>query len=183
MGRSYEIMPQVQIISDQDSLPPRTLPDVSAVTATLNRLKLRRAKLSNDIARMRKRLRRLMPKIDTRCTKGKSTEEHLSPKPSSDYQCRLIAGNALSQTAANSKGTRQRWSRLDRACRIALMETTDSASVETIYNRIERRGSIDIGSYNHPFRAIVLAMNALVQKGEAILLNDNGSRRWCRRAQ
>jgi hypothetical protein len=72
-------------------------------------------------------------------------------------------------------------SKLGRACRIALMETTEPASVETIYDRIERRGSFTFARYKRPLRAILLVMSAMVKRGEASLLNEAGRRRWRRR--
>jgi hypothetical protein len=59
---------------------------------------------------------------------------------------------------------------LERACRIALMETEQPVSVEAIYDRIVRRGSFVFLSHKRPFRAIGLAMATLVRRGEAILL-------------
>jgi len=69
-------------------------------------------------------------------------------------------------------------SELARACRIALMETSEPVSVEGIYDRIRRRGSFTFAGYKHPFRAIVLAMGAMVRSGEVGLFNDGGCRRW-----
>jgi hypothetical protein len=58
------------------------------------------------------------------------------------------------------------------------MEANQPASVEAIYDRIERRGSITFAGYKRPFRAITLAMNALVKQGEASVSQESGSRRW-----
>jgi hypothetical protein len=69
-------------------------------------------------------------------------------------------------------------SELARACRIALMEANGSVSVETIYDRVEKRESFSFVSDKHPFRAIVLAMSAMVKRGEASLLSEAGHRRW-----
>ena len=62
-------------------------------------------------------------------------------------------------------------SELARACRIALMEATESVSVETIYDRIERRESFSLVGYKHPFRAIVLAMSAMVKRLTVLLMH------------
>jgi hypothetical protein len=70
-----------------------------------------------------------------------------------------------------------RWE-LERACRIALLEAGGPVSVEALYDRIERRGPITFAGYKRPFRAIVLAMSAMVRRGEVSLLNDAGRRRW-----
>jgi len=69
---------------------------------------------------------------------------------------------------------------LERACRIALMEKEGPASVELIYDRIVRRGSLMFLSYKRPFRAITLALGALVKLGQASLLKTGRQRRWQR---
>ena len=55
---------------------------------------------------------------------------------------------------------------LERACRIALMEADQPASVEVIYERILQRRSLVLLSYKRPFRAITAAMIGLVKRGE-----------------
>jgi hypothetical protein len=84
---------------------------------------------------------------------------------------------------------RPRRTELERACRIALVEAEEPVSVEAIYERIVRRGSVNFFSYKRPFRAIALAMSSLTKKGEVILVVDRGSaggsgrgdqRRWRR---
>lgn len=68
---------------------------------------------------------------------------------------------------------------LERACRIALMEAEGPASVETIYDRIVRRGSLLFFGYKRPLRAIATAMSALVKRGEAALHpSTDDSRSW-----
>jgi hypothetical protein len=69
---------------------------------------------------------------------------------------------------------------LERACRIALMETEEPVSVERIYDRIVRRESLMFLSYKRPFRAIALAMGSLVKLGEARLQRTGSQRRWHR---
>jgi hypothetical protein len=78
---------------------------------------------------------------------------------------------------------------LERACRIALVEADEPASVEAIYERIVRRGSVTFFGYKRPFRAIALAMSNLTKKGEVILVAEKGrasvsrrggQRRWRR---
>ena len=95
-----------------------------------------------------------------------------------DRRRRPIAKSTLRQSPRNVRSTGPVRSELARACRIALMEATESVSVETIYDRIERRESFSFVGYKHPFRAIVLAMSAMVKRGEAILLSEAGHRRW-----
>ena len=54
------------------------------------------------------------------------------------------------------------------------MEEEGPATVEAIYDRIVRRGSLVFFGYKRPFRAIVSAMSALQRSGEAILLLQTG---------
>lgn len=61
-------------------------------------------------------------------------------------------------------------SQLERACRIALMEGEEPAPVETIYDRIVRRGSISFLGYKRPFRAITSTMCNLAKKGEVCVV-------------
>jgi hypothetical protein len=58
------------------------------------------------------------------------------------------------------------------------MEATEPMSLETIYDRIERRGSYTFAGYRHPFRAMVLALNGMVKQGEASFLREEGHRCW-----
>jgi hypothetical protein len=58
------------------------------------------------------------------------------------------------------------------------MEASEPVSAETLYDRIERRGSFKFSGYKHPLRAIGLAMGAMVRQGQALLHNDGGLRRW-----
>jgi crotonobetainyl-CoA:carnitine CoA-transferase CaiB-like acyl-CoA transferase len=67
---------------------------------------------------------------------------------------------------------------LERACRIALMETNEAVSVAMVYNRIVKRGSIAFAGHKRPHRAIEKALNRLVELGEADLVNEARNRRW-----
>jgi hypothetical protein len=69
------------------------------------------------------------------------------------------------------------------------METEQPVSAEAIYDRIVRRESFVFLSCRRSFRAIALAMAALVRRGEAILLvkrsevtvlGNPSQRVWCR---
>ena len=70
------------------------------------------------------------------------------------------------------------------------MEAETPASIEAIYDRIVRRGSLQFFRYKRPFRMIALAMSALVKRGEATLIvagsskprNSMRDRLWCRAA-
>ena len=72
---------------------------------------------------------------------------------------------------------------LERACRIALLESDGPVSVEAIYDRIVRRGSIAFQSYKRPFRAISIAMAQLTRQGNAILVTGHEASSRLRRNQ
>jgi hypothetical protein len=59
-------------VSAHDSAPPPTVEEVSAASAELNSPLLRRVKLSNDIARMRRLLRRLVRNANSHRLGGRS---------------------------------------------------------------------------------------------------------------
>jgi hypothetical protein len=153
--------------------------DVSAAKAELEILLLQRVKLGNDIARMRKFLRRIAQSTNSHLRGAKSTEELCSTRPSGSKDSRRRpVGRGARRSQVNGGGKRpMRWE-LERACRIALMETNEPASAEKVYDRIHKRGSLTFAGYKRPFRAIALAMNALVKQGEASLFKEEGSRRW-----
>jgi hypothetical protein len=71
------------------------------------------------------------------------------------------------QSKAWTRRPRLSGEKLERACRIALMEMEEPASAEVIYDRIVKRGCLVFADYKRPFRAITLAMTSLVRRGEA----------------
>jgi hypothetical protein len=66
--------------------------------------------------------------------------------------------------------------KLERACRIALMEAEHPASVEAIYDRIVRRGSLQFSGYKRPLKVIASAMSSLVKRKEAVLFLQGNAR-------
>lgn len=167
-------------VADQDSASPPLVGDVGAAAAELNLLLLRCSELGKEVARIRKLLLRLAKNAESHRLGGRLRTGRVSARPSSspDHRRRPIARSTLCGLAASAGSTRPVRSELARACRIALMEISEAASVETIYDRIERRGSFAFAGYKRPLWAIRLAMSAMVKRGEASLLNEAGSRRW-----
>jgi hypothetical protein len=149
-----------------------------SVTGTpLNGLLLRYSELSKDVALMRRLLEDLADTITSRQSLAKSRAKRRSHELPSAPD--LQPDSAVRGTSRrSSKHVCLVRSKLERACLIALMETHEPVSVETIYDRIVRRGSFAFAGYKHPFRAIVLAMGALVRRGEARPFKENGHRRW-----
>jgi len=140
----------------------------------LDSLLLRCSELTREVARIRRLVTQLTRQSDSYRPEGRSRAGRDSARPP----------GSLSQTGATlrrltiSRNPTPVRSELARACRIALMDTDGPVSVETIYDRIERRESFTFAHYKHPFRAIVLAMGAMVRTGEVRLVNDGGRRRW-----
>lgn len=167
-------------VTHHESAPPSTLEDVSPVSADVAALLLRCSELSEEIARMRTLVEQLAQNADPHHPGRRSHWEHRPTETSSfrDRRRRPAARSILRRSPTNGRSRGPVRSELARACRIALMETSEPVSVEAIYDRVQRRGSFTFAGYKHPFRAIVLAMGAMVRRGEVNLLNDAGRRRW-----
>ena len=89
---------------------------------------------------------------------------------------------AALRSLATPLASRPSLAHLERACRIALMEEDRPASVEAIYDRIVRRGSVMFFAYKRPFRAIALALSGLASRGEVILVEKDGRSKRSRRS-
>jgi hypothetical protein len=157
--------------------PPEA--EVGAAIAELNSLLLLRGKLSCDIARLRKLLKNLTQDAGSQRQEERSHEKSLSIS----HFSRLSAADHRLPPLVKDEHRPQReqrnsCSKLERACRIALMENTEPAAAEAIYDRIQRRESHSFAGYKRPLRAIRLVMSAMVKRGEARLLNEAGHRRW-----
>ena len=171
---------QLNSVSDHDSPLPPVVETVSPASSEFGILSLRYSELSRDVARLRDLL-----EVIAKHVASPRAASRLPSKPASRKIATLPGFNRQAPTKGNSgraansdDNSRAARSRLERACLIALMETDEPVSVETIYDRIERRGSFTFAGYKHPFRAIVLAMGAMVRNGEATLSNEGGGRRW-----
>jgi len=68
--------------------------------------------------------------------------------------------------------------KLERACRIALLESEQPASAGQIYDRINRRRSYQLGRYKHPLVRVIATLDALVKEGEALTLIVGDCRCW-----
>jgi hypothetical protein len=167
-------------LPDPGPAPALITAELGSANAELNTLLLRCSELSKDLARMHSLLKRLAHNTDLRHLPDNSdaASRFKEPSRSPNSRRRAIAGRTRRpHTDARSFGPVH--SELARACRIALIETNELVPVETIYDRIQRRGSFSFAGYKHPFRAIVLAMSAMVKQGDASLVNEGGRRRWC----
>jgi hypothetical protein len=170
-------MPNLDPVSDPNSTAPPVTGGVTVAGADFGILLLRYSELRRDVARLRDLLEDLSQHVGTRRALKKSRTRYVSPLSASPAEVRRSRGRAQRPNPEQEDETRVR-SRLERACLIALMESSDPVAVETIYDRVQRRGSLSFADYKHPFRAIVLVMGALVRRGEALLCNEQGRRRW-----
>jgi hypothetical protein len=171
---------RVNSVSDRISPRPPAVDAVKGASTNLSVLSLRYSELSRDVARLRYLLEDLAQQVASPREKQRPASKRLfrNPTPWSDDRRQSTVKSGSPQKTTNCEDTLVVRSRLERACIIALMETSGPVAVETLYDRIKRRGSFAFEGYKHPFRAILLAMGAIVKRGEAILSNEGGHRRW-----
>src|SRR5579862_9753334 len=158
---------------------PQLRDAMTVANKDIGNLLLRYSELRRDVAYLRHLLEDLAQQVASPRVKQRSSSKHVSRnlvKAGSHRSSSTARGNSL--LAQNCEDTHRSHSRLERACLIALMETEGPVAIETIYDRIKRRGSFTFEGYKHPFRAIVLAMGAMVRRGEAVLTSEQGHRRW-----
>lgn len=70
--------------------------------------------------------------------------------------------------------------RMRRACRIALLETDEAATVDEIYLRIAQRGSFHFDNVYQASAAIRQMLNLMTKQGEALVVDTNPRPRWKR---
>jgi hypothetical protein len=168
------VMAQLQpAVSGLNPEPPPVEEGVSAAVSELNGLLLQRVELDADIARIRKLVRRLAKQRNSGRAASSERNWWTDPFRSPENHRRPVTKAVPGRRRAKSEP-----SKLERACRIALMEANESTTAEAIYDRIRRRGSHDFAGYKRPLRAILLVMSAMVKRGEASLVNDAGRRCW-----
>jgi hypothetical protein len=68
--------------------------------------------------------------------------------------------------------------KLERACRIALLESEQPASAGQIYDRINRRRSYQLRRYKNPLIRVIETLDMLVKDGEARALFVDDCRCW-----
>jgi hypothetical protein len=168
-------------ISARDYRSGRNESDVEVAVAELNELLHLRAKLTGDIAQIRKSLKsRIAEDANSRREKAKSrgnlsTRTSISP----DLRGHPVAKPRARRPRVKIWSKRPRRWELERACRVALIESDgELVSVEELYDHIQRRGSVTFEGYRRPFRALRLALNALVRRNEASVSKDGRDLRW-----
>lgn len=68
--------------------------------------------------------------------------------------------------------------KLERACRIALLESDLPATGTDIYDRITRRRSYQMNRYKHPLAQVIATLCVLVERGEIETLVKGDVRYW-----
>jgi hypothetical protein len=179
MSQAEPMIKFLHSVSDRDYAPLSTVEEVSAANTELHILSVRCLELSREIARMRQLVDRLAHSTGPSQPRERSHSEDwlIEDSSSPDHRRRRVSGSNF-QFIASAENAHPVRSELARACRIALMETNEPASVEAIYDRIKRRGSFTFARYKRPVRSIALAMSAMVRSGEVSVSNDAGGRRW-----
>jgi hypothetical protein len=147
--------------------------ELRSTSVQLGVLLVRCAELRRDLSQIYAALKRLTTRPD-----HSRLERSTQPFGSTASHRSAISGTGFRHALVDDRRTRSRRSALERACRIALMETNEPSSVEAIYDRIQRRGSFTFSGYKRPLRAIMLILTGLVRSGEAKLLLEDGQRRW-----
>jgi hypothetical protein len=173
-----QLLPRVS-----DRLALSIADDDEALFVELSSLLLRRVRLSEEIAQIRrllKRRRRSQPASTKRPRRGPYKRAYSAGyNESQDRPQDTAPRRSGRRSKMRRRCERPKRSELERACRIALMEVAERpATVEAIYDRIENRGPVTTAGYRRPFRAITLVLNELARRGEAISLGKAGSRRW-----
>jgi hypothetical protein len=157
--------------------------DDEALFVELSDLLLCRVRLSEEIAQIRrllKRRRRSQP-VSTKQSRRGPYKRGFSTgyKESQDRPQDAAPGGSGRRSKMRRRWKRPKRSELERACRIALMEVAERpATIEIIYDRIENRGPVTMAGYRRPFRAITLVLNELARRGEALSSGKAGSRCW-----
>jgi hypothetical protein len=67
-----------------------------------------------------------------------------------------------------------------RACRIALMETEEAATVDEIYSRIAHRESFHFDNVYQAAAAIRQTLNLMTERGEILVVETHPCPRWKR---
>jgi hypothetical protein len=161
------------------------LPSQQSVQSVTQLTKLLQSELS-DLSQQDEALRKLarglnlllrtLPKDTQEGTPGIRMMESLIPLARTPEQSRPEINNFhLLSAKAGAANKRMR-----RACRIALMETDEAATVDEIYLRIVQRGSFHFDNVYQAAAAIRQTLNLMTAQGEALVVDTNPGRRWKR---
>jgi hypothetical protein len=95
-----------------------------------------------------------------------------APPPESIPSCGRLSGRSTRKIVANES--------MRRACRIALMESEEAATVDEIYSRITHRESFYFDNAYQAAAAIRQTLNLMTEQGEILVVETNSCPRWKR---
>jgi hypothetical protein len=134
-----------------------------------------RAKISWRISKLSRALRELAGFLDP--VPGKTPQLSL-PRPPGDPD--LDRDHAGGNQPARPDAAASTDVRIQRACRIALMEACGPASLDELYERIQRRESCDFVGCSDPLAWLGSALAVLEAEGEAQMTTSHGRLYWQR---
>lgn len=161
------------------SSPSQVRKALGRVHKRLQVLLQRHSELENEIRELRKMVHQLFEISNSQSreagnAKGRiNTKEAVGNSETQRFEIKTRATNL-----ARRRGQKRVTIELERACRIALVEANEPASLEEIYDRITRRDSFFFGRYKYPLLAISRALNKLLERGEAITVVHGENRAW-----
>jgi hypothetical protein len=86
----------------------------------------------------------------------------------------------LVRTSGRSRRKVEANESIRRACRIALMETEEAATVDEIYSRIVHRESFHFDNIYQAAAAIRQSLNSMTEQGEILVVETHPCPRWKR---
>ena len=134
----------------------------------------------NGLTQRIRSIYRVMQALQELTTVPASDHVRVIPQPASADRAIARRSNPYGQSALRSKSGTVSIS-LQRACRIALMETETAVSMEEIYARIVRRGSFSLADTELARVKLFRVLNVMAEDGEVRLLDNGPDRRWERK--
>jgi hypothetical protein len=112
----------------------------------------------------------------------RKTPTTLEEKESSEALDQLASGSTLYEEDDSALELSPRNNsakpKLERACRIALLESEEAATAAEVYDRIIRRGSYQLNRCKHPLAQVITALDELRHRGEVQALIKGDCRHW-----
>jgi hypothetical protein len=148
------------------------LPDQQPVESVAQLTKLLQSELF-DLSQQDEALRKLARSLNLLLrTLSKETSGEISG---------TRVGDSLTPVVRTPEWSRRKiTNRMRRACRIALMETDEAATVDEIYLRIAQRGSFHFDNVYQAAATIRQTLNLMTEQGEALVVGTNPRPRWKR---
>jgi hypothetical protein len=134
----------------------------------------------NGLTQRIRSIYRVMQALQELTTASAFDHVRVIPQPASADRAIARRSNRYGQSALRSKSGAVSIS-LQRACRIALMETETAVSMEEIYARIVRRGSFSFADTDLARVKLFRVLAVMAEDGEVRLLDNGPDWRWERK--